>query len=448
MPLPRRRLRRRARLAAVLAAGLAAVGCTWAPVPPQPPPPDPACAPFERYGDLSGTSVRIVEASSDPGRPRIGGYAAFARCTGTRIEYHRVPAIADALRAGDPAPDLGYLPDAAALADLVRQTGAVVPVSPPVAANVAEFYPETYRAAGSVDGTLYAAPLDGSVKSLVWFSPRVFAARGYRVPTDWAELLALSERSAADGHTPWCAAAGAGPATGSPLVDALEDTLLGTAGPEVFDAWVGHTIPTDSPQLVAALDELGRIARNSAFVNGGIGDPASIASTPVAAGGLPILTGSCLLHRQADRYADAWPAGTDISPGGDVFAFRLPPRTPDAGPTALVGGGFVVAFSDRREVAGLQAHLSTPEAATAMARELGPGWLSPNSGLDPDALGDPLERLALDVLQDPRTTLRYDGSDRMPATVGAGSLPRALTAWITGATSTDALAAAEAGWPR
>ena len=181
----------------MLAAGLAAVGCTWAPVPPQPPPPDPACAPYERYGDLSGTSVRIVEASTDPGRPRIGGYAAFARCTGTRIEYHRVPAIADALRAGDPAPDLGYLPDAAALADLVRQTGAVVPVSPPVAANVAEFYPETYRAAGSVDGTLYAAPLDGSVKSLVWFSPRVFAARGYRIPTDWAELLALSERSAA-----------------------------------------------------------------------------------------------------------------------------------------------------------------------------------------------------------------------------------------------------------
>jgi alpha-glucoside transport system substrate-binding protein len=99
-------------------------------------------------------------------------------------------------------------------------------------------------------------------------------------------------------------------------------------------------------------------------------------------------------------------------------------------------------------VTALQAHLSTPEAATAMARELGPGWLSPNSGLDPDALGDPLERLALDVLQDPRTTLRYDGSDRMPATVGASSLPRALTAWITGATSTDALAAAEAGWPR
>ena len=114
----------------------------------------------------------------------------------------------------------------------------------------------------------------------------------------------------------------------------------------------------------------------------------------------------------------------------------------------ILRDSLVVAFSDRREVAALQADLSTPDAATAMARELGPGWLSPNSGLDPAALGDPLERLALDVLQDPRTTLRYDGSDRMPPAVGAGSLPRALTAWVTGTTSTDALAAAEAGWPR
>ena len=447
MPTPRPAPRGRALLTAALVAGLAVAGCGPAPAPPQPPPADPTCAAFERYGDLSGTAITILEPTTDSGRPQVGGYRSFARCTGTRIERRVVPTIDEGLRAGEAPPDLGYLPDAATLDDLVRRTGSVVPVPPPVAANVAEFYPETYRAAGSVDGTLYAAPLDGSVKSLVWYSPRVFAERGYRVPTDWAGLLALSERSAAGGATPWCAGAEAGPTTGWPLVDALEETVLGTAGPEVFDAWVGHTIPTNAPQVVAALDELGSIARNGAFVNGGIGDPASIASTPVAAGGLPILAGRCLLHRQSDRYAGAWPAGRDISPTGDVFAFRLPPRTPDTGPTALVGGGFVVAFTDRREVAALQAYLSTPDAAGAMAREFGPNWLSPSTGLDPAALSSPLGRLALDVLQDPRTTLRYDGSDRMPAAVGAGSLPRALTAWLTGTPSADALGAAEAGWP-
>jgi alpha-glucoside transport system substrate-binding protein len=462
--------RRRHRvLATALAAGLVVAGCASAPPPPAPPA-DPACTAFVRYGDLSGTSVSIAEieietgietgaqprAGSEPGagsKPgagsgrRVGGLAAFARCTGARIEHRAEPALAERLRVGEPPPDLGYLPDAAALTELVRQTGAVRPVPPPVAANVAEFYPETYEAAGSVGGTLYAAPLDGSVKSLVWYSPRMFAGRGYRIPADWGELLALSQRIVADGGTPWCAGVAAGPATGWPLVDALEDAVLGTAGPEVFDAWVGHAIPSNAPQIAAALDELGVIARNGTFVNG-LGDPASSTTTSVADGGVPITTGRCFLHRQADRYATAWPAGTDIGPDGDVFAFRLPPRRPGAEPTALVGGGFVVAFTDRREVAALQAYLSTPDAAGEMARELGPGWVSPSSGLDPDALDSPLDRLALGVLQDPRTTLRYDGSDRMPAEVGSGSLPRALAAWVSGASTAEALAAAEAGWPR
>ena len=500
------------------------------------PTPDPSCAAFARYGDLSGTTVTVVATAPDPNDPdpaapnpagpnsaasnpavptsaapnpaapnpaapnpaapdsavpgpaapdpavpdpavpdpavpdpavpdpaapdstvsgagpalgrRIGGFTPFTRCTGARVEVSSAPSLAARLDAGGPPPDLGYLPDSAALAELVRRTGAVRPVPPPVAANVAEFYPETYRAAGSVDGTLYAAPLDGSVKSLVWYSPREFAARGYRVPASWPDLLALTRRIAADGAVPWCAGAADGPASGGALVDALEETVLGGAGPEVFDAWVAHTIPTDAPQIGGALDELGLLTRDPAFGNAGFGPPESIATTPVHDAGLPVAGGRCFLHRQSDRYAEAWPAGTAVAPDGDVFAFPLPPHTPETGPTALVDGGFVVALSGRREVAALQAYLSTPDAADAMARELGPGWLSPNSGLDPDAVAGPVQRLALGVLQDPRTTLRYDGSDRMPAAVGAGTLPRALLAWITGTPTADALAAAEAGWPR
>ena len=44
--------------------------------------------------------------------------------------------------------------------------------------------------------------------------------------------------------------------------------------------------------------------------------------------------------------------------------------------------------------------------------------------------------------------LRYDGSDRMPAVVGSGALPQALLAWVSGTPAADALAGAEAAWPR
>jgi alpha-glucoside transport system substrate-binding protein len=457
MGLPRRRSRTRPVLGAATALAIAVGGCaaTPAPAPTSTPEPDPACAAFQRYGDLAGTTVTIAtvlppasgtdagaDSGTDIGTP-IGDDPRFAACTGARIEVRRVDSVGRLVAAGQ-LPDLGYVPGAAELEELVRSTTAVKPAPPQVAANTAEFYAETYRVAGSVDGTLYAAPLDAQVKSLVWYSPREFAARGYRIPSTSDELVALSERIAADGGTPWCA----GGADGATLVDTVEDTVLRTAGPEVFDAWVRHEIPVDAPQIVTALDDLAGIVRLRVPVDGGTGDPTGVAGTPGRAGGLPIRTGGCFLHRQSDRYAQAWPAGTVIAEDGDVFAFRLPPAGPDTPPTALVGGGFVVAFSDRREVVAVQAHLSTPDWAAAVAQQPGRGWTSANTGLDPAAARSPIERLALGVLQDPRTALRYDGSDRMPAVVGSGALPQALLAWVSGTPAADALAGAEAAWPR
>ncbi len=457
-------------------------GCGTGPASPAAPAPgpDPACAEFLRYGDLSGSTVDIAETAPDPepgtatptapptatpstatptptsNGPRIAAYSGFERCTGVRIRHRVVASIAEQATAGPP-PDLGHVPDAAALAELVRTNATVKPAPPQVAANVAEFYPETYRAAGSVDGTLYAAPLDATVTSLVRYSPRIFAERGYAVPTSWETLLELSQRIVADGGVPWCAEAGPGDGTGTGglLVNSLEDALLGTAGPELFDAWVEHRIPTDAPQVVAALDGLAPILRGPVSgspatgspVTGSSGEPASATSTPGPAGGSPITSGSCLLSRQSDSDVGHRPAGAAAA-DGDVFAFRLPARNPDIGSTAVVGGGFVIAFSDRREVQAVAAYLSTPEWANAMAREREGGWLSPNSGVDRAAAADPIDRLALEVLQDPRVTLRYDGSDRMPAAVGAQALPQALTAWSTGTPAATALAAAEASWPR
>ena len=36
------------------------------------------------------------------------------------------------------------------------------------------------------------------------------------------------------------------------------------------------------------------------------------------------------------------------------------------------------------------------------------------------------------MLQDPEAVFRFDGSDLMPAAVGAGSFWKEMTAWITG----------------
>ena len=124
---------------------------------------------------------------------------------------------------------------------------------------------------------------------------------------------------------PWCAGIGSGEATGWPATDWLEDVMLRTAGPDVYDQWVNHEIPFDDPAVAEALDTVGNILKNDDYVNGGFGDFRTIASTEFTDGGLPILDGQCAMHRQASFYAANWPEGTDVSENGDAFAFYLPP---------------------------------------------------------------------------------------------------------------------------
>jgi alpha-glucoside transport system substrate-binding protein len=421
----------------------------------------PECAAYEQYGDLSGKRVTIYTSIVAPeDEPHRKSYETFQQCTGAQIVYEGSKEFEAQLnvrvQSGTP-PDIAFIPQPGLLATLVRDTGAVVPAPQTVATNVDQYFSETFKSAGSVDGTLYAAPLGANVKSYVWYSPEAFEAKGYEVPATWQEMVELSDRIVAEGGVPWCAGIASGDATGWPLTDWLEDVMLRENGPELYDQWVSHEIPFNSPEVVAALDRVGSILKNPEYVNGGLGDVSTIATTTFQDAGLPILESSspdqrlCYLHRQANFYAANFPEGTDISENGEVFAFELPPIDPAAPQTILVGAEFVAAFSDRPEVQAFQAFLSSPEWANAKATagtELGQsGWISANTGLDPANLASPIDRKSAEILQDEENTFRFDGSDLMPAAVGSASLWTAMTEWILGASSADVLTAVEQSWP-
>ncbi|TQM06468.1 ABC transporter substrate-binding protein [Pseudonocardia kunmingensis] len=414
------------------------------------------CAAFAQYGDLSGTRVTIYTSIVAPeDQPHIDSYRQFEQCTGTQVVYEGSKEFEAQLpvrvQAGSP-PDLAYVPQPGMINTLVTQNpGAVRPAPQAVAANVDQYYSETFKSAGSVDGTLYGAPLGSNVKSYVWYSPQAFAAKGYAVPTTWDEMVALSERIVAEGGKPWCAGIGSGDATGWPLTDWLEDVMLRESGPEVYDQWVSHAIPFNDPRVVAALDRVGSILKDPDFVNGGLGDVSSIATTTFQDGGLPILDETCYMHRQANFYAANFPEETVIAEDGEVFAFELPPIDPAAPQTILVGSEFVVAFSDRPEVQAFQAYLSSPEWANAKAKagsDLGQsGWISANSGLDPANLSNPIDRQSAEILLDESNTFRFDGSDLMPAAVGSATFWRGMTDWITGQSTRESLDFIEQSWP-
>src|SRR5690606_35139947 len=292
----------------------------------------------------------------------------------------------------------------------------------------------------------YGAPLGSNVKSFVWYSPKMFQEKGWKTPETWDELIALSDEIAASGVKPWCVGIESGDATGWPATDWIEDLMLRTQGPEVYDQWTTHGIPFNDPRVAEAVDQAGRILKNPKYVNGGFGDVKTIASTSFQEAGLPILQGKCALHRQASFYANQWPEGTKVAEDGDVFAFYFPPVDPSKGKPVLGGGEFVVAFADRPEVQVVQTYLASAEHANSRAK-LG-NWVSANKGLDINNVENPIDKLSVQILQDPNTTFRFDGSDLMPAAVGAGTFWKGMVDWINGKDTKATLDFIENSWPR
>ena len=411
----------------------------------------PGCEAYASYGDLSGKKVSIYTGIVTPeDKPQIDSYKPFERCTGATISYEGDKSFEAQIlvRAkADNAPDLAIVPQPGLLQQLVK-TGKAVKAPDAVAANVDKFWSKDWKGYGTVGGAFYAAPLGASLKSLVWYSPKEFATKGYTVPTTLAELTALSDKIAATGKKPWCAGIASGDATGWVVTDWMEDMMLRLSGPQEYDKWVNHTIAFNSPEPTAALDAAGSFLKNDKYFNGGLGNVKSIATTTFQDGGLPILDGKCSLHRQASFYAANWPKGTKVAPDGDVFAFVLPGK--DATTRPVVGGGeFILSFSDRPEVKAFQTYLSSDVwANNKVAASPAGGWVSANKGLDTTKLVSPIDKLAATVLADPKAVFRFDGSDQMPAAVGSDSFWKQATNWITGQSTKDTVDKIEASWPK
>ena len=410
-----------------------------------------ACADYKTYGNLKGKTVSVFTGIVTPEDELLKKtWAPFEKCTGAKIKgtfdkSFETQVLVQA-KAGNP-PDIGIVPQPGLLKQLVA-TGKAVPADAATTANVDKNFTKDWKAYGTVDGTFYAPPQNASMKSLVWYSPKSFKDNGYTIPTTLDELITLSDKMVADKKKPWCAGISSGEATGWPITDWMEDMMLRLSGPEEYDKWVNHSIAFNSPEPTAALDEVGKFLKNDKYVNGGLGNIKSIASTTFQDGGLPILQGQCQMHRQASFYAANWPAGTKVAPDGDVFAFYLPGKTAADKPV-LGGGEFMLAFRKAPEVQAFQAFVASDTWATLAAVGGGGRAVSPNLHTDiTKCTCSEIDKLAFSVLANPASIFRFDGSDAMPAAVGSNSFWKQSTNWITGQSTKDTVDKIEASWPK
>lgn len=390
------------------------------------------------YGTIADTEAQLLEESFVP----------FEEATGIDVQYESSKEFESQIgiraQGGNP-PDVAIFPQPGLFADLASR-GFLKPAPEGVAANVAEYWSEDWAGYGTVDGTLYGAPLMASVKGFVWYQPALFAELGIEVPGTWDELLDVTQqiRGSSD-KAPWCAGFGSGDATGWPGTDWIEDLVLRQSGPDVYDQWVTNEIAFTDPQIKDAFDAVGTILLDPQLVNAGFGDVLSINSTEFGDPAAALVSGECALHHQASFF-DGFisDAGGTVAPDGDVWAFVLPGL--EAGANAVTGGGEIVgAFSDDPDTVAFLEYLSSPEWANARV-ELG-GVISANKGLDPSLASSGILEQAIEILQNPATTFRFDASDLMPGAVGAGSFWNGMVAWVGGTPVDEVLEQIQSAWP-
>lgn len=371
--------------------------------------------------------------------------APFEEKTGIEVKYEGTDAFAKLLpvrvRSGK-APDVAMFPQPGLMQDFAK-SGDLVPVTnfmEPAALEAA--YPEEWLNLATVDEKPYGVWYRASVKSLVWYNPEAFEARGYEVPKTWDELIALSDKIVADGGTPWCLGMESGDATGWVGTDWVEDIMLRTAGPEVYDQWTSHEIPFDAPPVKKAFETFGEIVQKPKYISGGA---PSIIGTPFgdAPRGLFLSPPRCYLHRQANFISTFFPDSAKPGETADVFAF--PEIDAEQGLPILVAGDVFGMFNDTPEAQALMQYLATPEPHAIWAEQ--GGFISPHKEVPLEVYPDVVAKKQAEILANAEA-IRFDGSDLMPGAVGTGSFWSGVVEYVNGTSVDDVLSKIEASWPK
>jgi len=358
--------------------------------------------------------------------------APFEAETGIKIEFTGTRDLSAILttqvEAGNP-PDVSALPNPGQMIEFAKEN-KLVDLSTFMDMDVLRSdYSQAWLDLGSYQGKFCGVFISADLKSLVYYNPKAFAAAGYTVPTTWEELIALCDKMVADGKTPWAIGLESGGASGWPGTDWIEDIMLRTVEPEVYDLWVSHGISWVDDRVQRAFELFGQIALNEKYVYGGpnaeltinFGDsPDALFTTPPNA----------YMHKQAtfikSFILDHFP---NLVPGEDFDVFPFPSIDPQYGTPALGAADMFAMFNDTPDARAFMKYVVSPEAQEIWIGEL--GKLSANKRVNPAVYPDDLTRKFAEMLAN-ASTFRFDGSDLMPSAVGGGSFWTGILDYVSG----------------
>jgi alpha-glucoside transport system substrate-binding protein len=297
--------------------------------------------------------------------------------------------LATRVEGGNP-PDVTMMPG---VGSLEKYKDSLVPLKD-VGANLDNYSP-SWNALGSVEGTVYGVFVKSDIKSIVWYSPIVFDAMGYTVPTTWDEFVALADQIQADGGIPFSMGMESGGATGWTGTDLVQDIMLRTQGLDFVNGLSVHDTAWTDPGVKETWELYGNWATDSAYALGG-------SQGTVSTGFLDAILAVFSDPPQAYMVKQSGFAGgyassqfPELEFGTDIDFFVIPEKDGSA-PVMQVGGDALAVFNNTPGVKAFVAYLTSAQGGQAWAAS---GFdLSPNNKVTGEHYTDPISAAKADAL--------------------------------------------------
>ena len=332
------------------------------------------------------------------------------------------------MESGD-TPDIALFPQPGGVVD-AAQRGYLVALED-VGVDLDEYkanFSEYIVGLGTVDGIAYGGAHAFNLKSIVWYQPAEFEARGYSVPETWDEMIALADQIVSEGMNPFCFGMYSNGASGWLATDWMEDIMLRTGeGTVTYDKWVNHEIPFNDPVVQNAATLLSQIMHTEGYVVGGTDAIVSTyfgnAQDPMFekdANGNP----GCFMHRQASFITSFWPEAAQAGAGTETTVFPFPAMD-DGLPKAALGGGdmFAVFTEGNEAVNAVVDYMLSDNFFSAAAQRPDNSRIYGHVDFDSSLYSKDITRVLADAITGAlaENAFRFDASDLMPPEVGAGS---------------------------
>ena len=332
------------------------------------------------------------------------------------------------MESGD-TPDIALFPQPGGVVD-AAQRGYLVALED-VGVDLDEYkanFSEYIVGLGTVDGIAYGGAHAFNLKSIVWYQPAEFEARGYSVPETWDEMIALADQIVSEGMNPFCFGMYSNGASGWLATDWMEDIMLRTGeGTVTYDKWVNHEIPFNDPVVQNAATLLSQIMHTEGYVVGGTDAIVSTyfgnAQDPMFekdANGNP----GCFMHRQASFITSFWPEAAQAGAGTETTVFPFPAMD-DGLPKAALGGGdmFAVFTEGNEAVNAVVEYMLSDNFFAAAAQRPDNSRIYGHVQFDSSLYSKDITRVLADAITGAlaENAFRFDASDLMPPEVGAGS---------------------------